>query len=435
MIGSNVKACDWGPPVIAVIGMGAGPDDLGSNALDWIGEAEVLVGGGRHLDLFPDHRGEKILLGSPLSDQLEQIARLAKERRVAVLASGDPLFFGIGSRLSKLVGREHLFIVPNITSVQALCARLCDPWEDVEPVSLHGRNFARGMACILSKLSRGRKIAVFTDHLHTPQWIAQQLIEFGRQACKVVIGEDLGYPSERIRELSPFETVHETFSPLNLVLIVPDGSPADPAERIGGGQVFGFPEEEFEREAGMITKMEVRAVVLAMLRLCPGQVLWDLGAGTGSVSIEAARVAGLKRAFAVEKNDSRYLKLVRNLEKFNATNVEAMCGTASEIADRLPDPDRVFIGGSGDDLEKILEIVSGRLLPGGRVVQTIVLLDTLERVRCFWKNRGFEVSVTQLQVSRSAPTGKDLRLEALNPVFIASVWRMEDVPSSEGHCR
>jgi len=419
----NVKACDWRPPVIAVIGMGAGLGDLGANALDWIGKAEILVGGSRHLELFPDHPGEKIPLRSPLSEHLEEIGDLAKERRTTILSSGDPLFFGIGSRLSKLVGKERLFIVPNITTIQTLCARLCDSWEDIEPVSLHGRNFAKGMEGIRRKLDCGRKIAVFTDPVHTPPWIAEQLIQSGHDACKLIIGEDLGRASERIRQLSLRETVEEIFSPLNLVLVLPDGSQGGLPERVGDFQVFGFPEEAFEREAGMITKMEVRAVVLALLQLCPGQVLWDIGAGTGSISIEASRIAGLKRVFAVEKDESRYRKLLQNLEKFNESAVEAACVTASEIVDRLPHPDRVFIGGSGEDLEKILEIVADRLLPGGRVVQTIVLFDTLERVRSFWRNQGFEISVTQLQVSRSAPTGKDLRLEALNPVFIVSAWR------------
>ena len=426
--GSNLKeAREWKAPVIAVIGMGAGLGDLGSKALEWIGKAEVMIGGKRHLDLFPDYPGEKITLRSPLSEHLVEIGQLAENRRTVILASGDPLFLGIGSRLAKLVGKERLFIVPNITSIQTLCARLCDSWEDIEPVSLHGRNFGKGMAEILHKLSFGRKIAVFTDPVHTPQWISEQLIEYGHHACKVIVGEDLGCPSERIRELVPSEVVSETFSPLNLVLIFPDGSRAGLTDLVGDGQIFGFPEEAFEREAGLITKMEVRAVALAMLRLCPGQVMWDFGAGTGSVSIEAARVAGLKRVFAVEKNESRYLKLLQNLEKFNVSVVDGICGTASEIADRLPDPDRVFIGGSGEDLEKILEIVAERLLPGGRVVQTIVLLSTLEEVRSFWKNRGFEVAITQLQVSRSVPTGEDQRLEALNPVFIASSWRADEI--------
>jgi precorrin-6B C5,15-methyltransferase / cobalt-precorrin-6B C5,C15-methyltransferase len=423
MIVPNAKPSEWKAPVIAVIGMGTGFGDLGATALEWIGEAEILIGSNRHLDLFPDYPGEKVPLKSPLSEHLEEIAHLSKERRTAILASGDPLFFGIGSRLSKLVGKERLSIVPNMTSVQTLCARLCEPWDDIEAISLHGRNFVKGMAEILHKLNRGRKVAIFTDPVHTPQWIARRLIESGLQACKVIIAEDLGCASERVQELRPSAVVNGAFSSLNLVLVFPDESRDGLAGGTEGGQIFGFQEEEFEREAGLITKMEVRAVVLALLQLRPGQVLWDLGAATGSVSIEAARVAGLKRVYAVEKSESRYLKLLQNLAKFNECAVDAIRGTASEVAERLSDPDRVFIGGSGDDLEKILEIVAGRLQPGGRVVQTIVLLNTLEKVRSFWGDRGFEISVTQLQVSRSVPTGKDLRFEALNPVFIASAWR------------
>jgi precorrin-6B C5,15-methyltransferase / cobalt-precorrin-6B C5,C15-methyltransferase len=402
--------------------MGAGLGDLGSNALDWIGEAEILIGGNRHLDLFPDYAGVKIPLRAPLSEQLEQIGQISKEKRTAILASGDPLFFGIGTKLAKSLGKERLFIIPNISSIQTLCARLRDPWEAVEPVSLHGRNHAKGIAAILHKLGLGRKIAVFTDPVHTPPWIAGQLIKAGHHTCKIIVGEDLGCSSERIRELSPAETVNLTFSALNLMLVYPDESRAGISAPVGDGQIFGFPEDAFEREAGMITKMEVRAVALALLRLNPGQVMWDIGAGTGSISIEAARIARLERVFAIEKNESRYLKLLQNLETFHVSAVEASCGTASEIVTRLPDPDRVFIGGSGEDLEKILEIVAGRLLPGGGVVQTVVLLDTLERVRSFWSNRNFEVTITQLQSSRSVPTGKDLRLEALNPVFIVSAW-------------
>ncbi len=194
-------------------------------------------------------------------------------------------------------------------------------------------------------------------------------------------------------------------------------------EHAGLRQVFGFAESEFEREAGLITKMEIRAVALALLRLGPGQILWDVGAGTGSVSIEAARIVPLKRVFAVEKNESRYAKLLENIRNFGASGVEAVRGGAPEALDRLPGPNRVFIGGSGKALRDILDVVSIRLLPGGGVVQTIVLLETLEKVKNFWIDRGFEVSLTQLQVSRSAPMGNDLRLEALNPVFIVSAWQ------------
>jgi precorrin-6Y C5,15-methyltransferase (decarboxylating) len=382
----------------------------------------VLVGGRRHLDLFPEHPGEKVPLESPLSEAVELIGRISRNRRMAVLASGDPLFFGIGGRLSQAFGKERLFFIPNVTSLQVLCARICRPWGDVEAVSMHGRPGAAPIGDIVEKLKRGGKIAVFTDPSHTPAWIAGMLVRSGAPGCEFVVAEDLGGPCEKVSLLPLSEAAAGKFSGLNLVLILPvPRSPADQkSEQV---EIFGFKESEFAHEAGLITKMEVRAVALALLRLGPGQILWDIGAGTGSVSIEASRIAPLGRVFAVEKNESRHAMLLENLEKFGATGIEAVCGGAPEALEGLPDPDRVFIGGSGEALDEILDEVCGRILPGGVVVQTVVLLETLERVRRFWNRSGWEVSVTQLQVSRSVPTGKDLRLEALNPVFIVSSRR------------
>jgi precorrin-6Y C5,15-methyltransferase (decarboxylating) len=392
-------------------------------ALEWIGAAQILAGGRRHLELFPDHAGEKLSLKSPLSESLEEIGRISKTKRTAVLCSGDPLFFGIGRTLADRFGRERLVVIPNVTSVQALCARVCESWDSIEAVSFHGVKGGAGIGGLLDILDRGRTAAVITDPEHKPQWIARELIKSGQCQCKLIIGEDLGTPSEKVGSFSPSDAADEEFSPLNVILIQPAQPVVITDERDKSGRVFGFGEEAFERQAGMITKMEVRAVVLASLQLGQGQVLWDLGAATGSVSVEAARIACLKRVLAVEKNQSRYFKLLQNLEKFGASKVEAVCARASEAIGAFPDPDRVFIGGSGNDLDAILEAVARRLLPDGRVVQTVVLLQTLEKVSSFWKDRDFKLSIVQLQVNRSVLTGKDLRLEALNPVFVVSAWR------------
>ena len=421
---SNVlKPSEWKPPVIAAIGMGTGPQCLGTLVLEWIGAAQILAGGRRHLELFPDHAGEKLSLKSPLSESLEEIGRISKTKRTAVLCSGDPLFFGIGRTLADKFGRERLVVIPNVTSIQTLCARVCESWDSIEAVSFHGLKGGAGIGSLLDILDRGRKAAVVTDPEHKPQWIARELIKSGQCECKLIIGENLGTPSEKVGSFSPSDAAEKEFSPLNVILIQPAQPVVKTDKRDTSGRIFGFGEEAFERQAGMITKMEVRAVVLASLQLGQGQVLWDLGAATGSVSVEAARIARLKRVLAVEKNQSRYLKLLQNLEKFGASKVEAVCARASEAIGAFPDPDRVFIGGSGSDLDAILEAVARRLLPDGRVVQTVVLLQTLEKVSAFWKDRDFKVSIVQLQVNRSVPTGKDLRLEALNPVFVVSAWR------------
>lgn len=419
---SVLKAGDWKPPVIAAVGMGAGPGSLTALAAEWIGAAQVLAGGERQLELFPDHSGEKLPLKSPLSERLEEIARLSDTKRVAVLCSGDPLFFGAGRALADRFGRERLVIIPGVTSVQTLCARICESWDSVETMSFHGAKGAAGIDRLIDILDGGRKAAVITDPKHNPQWIARELMESGRRECRLIIGEDLGTPSERVRSLSPSDAAGGEFSPLSVIFVQPAGTVEKPADRGRRGRIFGFGEEAFEREAGMITKMEVRAVALALLRLEHGQVLWDLGAATGSISVEASRIARLK-VFAVEKDPSRHSGLLRNLEKFGAREVEAVCSKASDAIGAFPDPDRVFIGGSGDEIDRILEAVSHRLLPGGRVIQTAVLLQTIEKVTAFWRRKDFETSIVQLQVNRSVPSGKALRLEALNPVFIVSAWR------------
>ena len=427
---------EWRPPTLLLIGMGMGRDDLSPKVLRWLERAEVLAGGKRHLDSFQEFRGEKIPLASTLEKFIEHLDHLSRERRTAVLASGDPFYFGIGRRLVRALGRERIIAFVNITSVQALFARLGEGWEAVEVLSLHGGSRSLQPADWLRTVRSSATVALFTDPQHHPGWIAQQLLDAGMAERSLIVAEDLGLPTENIERLSLEETRNRSFSPLNLVVI----TAADPAVDSGNstgtagwkacststaGQsfpVFGLPESAFEHEAGMITKMEIRAVVLAHLQLRPGLIMWDLGAGSGSVSIEAARLAPLQQVIAVEKNRGRFEALRQNVKNLGGPEAQVVFGSAGDVIDQLPDPDRVFIGGSGDELPGLLERVAQRLRPGGRVVQTVVSLDTLDTVRSFWRGKPSEISITQLQVNRSTAISESLRFEALNPVFVVSVW-------------
>ncbi len=414
----------WQPPLVVLAGLGMTRDDLSLRALRWIERAEVLVGGSRHLQEFPEHPGEKIRLEAPLDQTLKRVEEISRQRRTLLLASGDPLFYGIGRRLVDFLGKERLFVLPNITAVQYLLARLAEPWEDVKVISLHGRGEAAESRQWLRELRIHSKIALYTDPHHTPAMVARQLLEVGLSDRLLVVGEDLGLPSERIRFLSLQEAQSEEFSPLNLVLVLP----ARDSTRANGWSewpALGLAEQAFQHQAGLITKMEIRAVVLANLQLKSDLVFWDLGAGSGSVSIEAARLVPLRKAVAVEKNADRYKDLVENLARFGCAEILPLCGNASDVLNELPDPDRVFIGGAGEDLLLVLNHIIERLRPGGRIVQTVVTLDTLQKVNEFWRDKPFEVAVTQLQINRSAPILNTLRLEALNPVFIVTVWRKE----------
>lgn len=417
---------EWEPPLVLLVGMGMSRENLSLAALQAIERAEVLAGGERHLSEFQGLRASKVPIRSDLEGVLSHIADLSREKRTAVLASGDPLFYGIGSRLISVLGRDRVLVLPNITTVQALFARLGEPWEDVRVVSLHGRDQRIATSRLMQAVGRHSRVTVFTDPRHTPGWIARTILEAGVTDRSMVVAEDLGLPTELLRRFRLEEVPNQGFSPLNIVTVFPPEGGFTSGILDGHGPIFGFPEEEFHHQGGLITKMEVRAVVLAQLRLCSGQTLWDLGAGSGSVSIEAARIAPDGHVFAVEREEARFRDLTNNARRFGCFEVSPVHGSASMVIDGLPDPDRVFIGGGGNELEAILEKVALRLRPGGRVVQTAVALDTLDRARNFWRKLPFEMCVTQLQISRSAPIAGSIRLDALNPVFVITAWRKGD---------
>jgi len=410
---------------VQVVGLGMSPDDLTPRALKVIREAQVLVGGRRLLSYFPDHPAQKIPLGKDVEGALGQLPALAADLRVVVLASGDPNFYGVGPLVLKLLGPEQVVVHPNITAVQAACARLKMAWQDASVVSLHGRSFQP----LAASLSRGPdRVLVYTDPEHTPGAIARWLLARGQEEARLCVLEDLGQATERLTWLSPREALEQEFSPLNLVVILPGArqhpQAATPSEAGGLGHLhLGLPEEALARQGGLITKAEVRAVVLAKLALTPGLTLWDLGAGCGSVSLEASLLLPGGRIIAVEQDQDRAAQIRANRAKFGVTNLEVVWGRAPACLADLPVPQRVFIGGGGRDLGEILPAVLGRLEPGdGRVVLTATLLNTLERARGVLAAAGWQMEVTLLQVSRSRPLADGAYMQAQNPVWIVSGW-------------
>ncbi len=415
---------NWKPPLVVLVGMGMGPDDLGTEARGWVSAAEVLAGGARHLESFPLHQGERIPFKGTLATALDRIRDISSRKLTVVLCSGDPFFFSIGSHLAERVGKENVLALPNVTSLQVFFSRLGEPWENVKVWSLHGREPWIEPGAWLSRLSLAPVHAFFTDPEHSPAWIARQMIEARCTGWTMAVAEDLGTPTERVRTLPLPEAAEMAFSSLNMVALfsvdTPDPHPA--CEASYSYPMLGLPESAFRHEAGLITKMEIRVVSLAHLQLLPEQVLWDVGAGSGSVAVEAARLVPSVQVYAVEKEPRRFEDIQENIRRHDCRRrVHALYGAAPGAFRSFPDPDRVFIGGSGENLMEILEAVAARLRPAGRVVQTMVSLDNLAATRSFWCRKGFAMEVGQVQVSRGVPIGKGMRLEALNPVFILVV--------------
>jgi len=264
----------------------------------------------------------------------------------------------------------------------------------------------------------GHRVGVTTDRSFHPAEIARNLIACGVENYSMVVFEDLGLPSERIRSFEDLSRVAgESFSALSFVLL----------ERLGPAElppILGLHDDEVLHEHGLITKPEVRAVGLSLLRIEPGHVVWDLGAGSGAVAVEASRMAREGMVFAVEQNTERVERIRDNVRRAGAYVVEAVHGTMPGCLEGLPEPDRVFLGG-GAGGTGVLETVLKRLGPGGRLVIHVVLLGSLERARNLLEISGWSPGVTQVQIQRSRPLGGDLRLEARNPVFVLSADKPE----------
>jgi precorrin-6Y C5,15-methyltransferase (decarboxylating) len=399
----------WIPPLIAVVGIGTGVRTSSMEALRWIQRAEVLVGGIRHLDFFPDHPGERIPIRGPLEAVLDAVDAASARRRVAVLASGDPLFYGIGRSLSARFSRDRLHFIPGPTSVQALCAALGRSWDDVQVFSLHGR--APSLAWMWF-LRQGHTLAFLTDKEHPPRWIAARLHQAGFEDDGFCVGEDLGLPSERISVWTPEEASGKDFSSLNVVLVTP---------RSQGKVRPGVDDASFLHREGLITKKEVRSVALCLLRLAPGHVFWDLGAGSGAVSVEAALLCPLKSVWAVEKVRERAADIRANARRFRCGEIQVVVDDALQAVSSMPAPDRVFVGGSGGTLSPLLHAIWARLPAFGRVVVSAVTVHTLAELEAFAALEKVRLEAVQVQVSRGVPIGSSLRFEALNPIFLCAL--------------
>jgi precorrin-6B C5,15-methyltransferase / cobalt-precorrin-6B C5,C15-methyltransferase len=396
---------------VQVVGLGMSPQDLTPKASEIIRAAQVLVGGRRLLDYFPDHPATKIPLGKDPEETLKQLPALAAAQRVVVLASGDPNFYGIGPLAVKVLGADQVVLHPNLTAVQAACARLQMPWQDARLLSLHGRTWEP----LHAALGHSGPLIIYTDPVHTPAAIARFLLDRGLAKSRLCVAEDLGQDTERLTWLNLAEAEKREFSPLNLVVLLPEpdeaGSPDSPLH-------LGLPEAALAHQAGLITKSEVRAVVLAKLKLLPGQILWDIGAGCGSVGLEASLLIPGGRIFAVERHPERAAQITANRDKFGVPNLEVICAPAPACLANLPDPQRVFVGGGGPEVGAIVQEALRRLTPGGRLVVTAALLETLETVRQVLQKAGWDAEVVQLQVSRSHSLAGGTALQALNPVWI-----------------
>lgn len=396
---------------VHVVGIGLGPEDLTEKHREIIRQSDILVGGRRHLGYFKDYPGERLLIAGDVQKVFKQINDRMQNSRVVVIASGDPNFFGIGPSLVEYLGEDNVVIHPNISVAAAAFSRIKLSWHDAVVVSLHGGKSEKE---VLDAIIKKDKVAVFTDSKRTPAWLACKLIEINQDNLRVCIFENLGSSNEHFAWYSPREVAGKKFAALNIVIIIRAGNQL----RQMPVAYFGMPEDAYVHEKGLITKAEVRAVAIARLRLFPHHVLWDLGGGSGSVSIEASLLVKDGMVICVEKRPERVEQIKRNIKQFQVTNVRVMHSHLPEGLKDLPWPDRIFIGGGGEDITGIIEMAGSYLRGGGTMVINTVLINRLEKITGVLKKMNFETEIVHVQIGRGKEMSYGVRMEALNPVWI-----------------
>ena len=394
---------------IYVIGTGVeGEEGFSQRVLDLIGKAEILMGTASQLELFRDSTAEKRVIGETLGEYVEELKKTG--RRVVILASGDPLFFGIGRYLLRNLPEKRLEFVPNVSFVQYAFAKIKEPWDDAVFVPTQGRNIKN----VVDRIVANDKAAVLTDETNTPAAIAAEMIERGRDGYRAFLCENLGTTQERIVDSSVRGLLEIPAAPLNVLILIKE------YEAAGEGYIptLGIPDEEFAGVKKQMTREEVRVITLGKLKLRHDMTLWDVGAGSGSISIEADHLLPNGRIFAIERNPQCLPFLKENLQKFNVRNVVPINGEAPRCLEDLPDPDRVFIGGSGGNLWEILSGIDARLSPSGRIVLNATTLDTLTATTEFFDNAGYQVEVTAVNIARTRPFTDYKMFEAYDPVYV-----------------
>ncbi|HLM65552.1 MAG TPA: precorrin-6y C5,15-methyltransferase (decarboxylating) subunit CbiE [Acidimicrobiales bacterium] len=418
---------------IAVVGLlGGVPYGAGAEAA--LAAADVVVGSPRQLEETVVPPGaELVLLRGPLDDVLATVdERSSLGARVCVLASGDPGFFGIVRALGARIGPGRFAVHPAPSSVAMAFARLGLPWDDATVVSAHGRSLADAVAAIVAAGAAapagvagavggaGAKVAVLTAPDTPPEALGRALLAAPLDrpdAWSVAVVAHIGGPDEQLLRTDLPGLAAGRFSPMAVVVLLgaapsPAASTASLTWSAGGargGPAFGRPEEAFDHRDGMITKAEVRAVALAKLALPATGVLWDVGAGSGSVGVECAALAPGLTVLAIERDPAQAERVRANARAHGAT-VTVVEGEAPDALAGLPDPDRVFVGGGGID---VLDAAVARLRTGGTVVATYAIV---ERALAARERLG---AMVQLSVARAAPIGVlGVRLVPENPVFL-----------------
>ena len=405
---------------VHIVGIGDdGVDGMTAQARRLVEAADLLLGPGTCAPLLPAPLRSRLEAAAGLEDLVERI-EAAGSKRVVVLASGDPLFYGTARYVCGKLGKDRFEVVPHVSSMQLAFARVKESWEDAFLANLSGQSIER----VIDKVRSAETVGLFTSEQWPPSAVARALLDEGIDSFQAYVCENLGSPDERVTQGTLADIANDSFGPLNVMILVRKARAAEPGQ--AGSRLFGNADECFLQsrpKRGLLTPAEVRSLALAELSLRSTSVVWDVGAGSGSVGLEAARIArdGVVHAIEMDPDDHQLIR--ENARRFGVTNLQPVLGRAPEAWATLPDPDAIYVGGSGRDVAMLVEQAWQRLKAGGRLVTACNSIENLAAVHALLRARSGDAAYWMVNIARGIEQMDRIRFEAINPIFLIAATK------------
>ncbi|RLS75950.1 MAG: precorrin-6y C5,15-methyltransferase (decarboxylating) subunit CbiE [Planctomycetota bacterium] len=382
--------------------------------------ADILVGPQSCGPLLPDALRPRLQPAGNLEELVERI-EAGGAKRIVVLASGDPLFYGTARYVCAKLGKDRFEVVPHVSSMQLAFARVKESWEEAFLANLSGQSIER----VVDRVRGSDTVGLFTSEQWPPAAVARALLDEGVDQFQAYVCENLGSPDERVTQGSLADIAKESFGPLNVMILVRKArAAAKPGQ--AGTRLFGNPDECFLQsrpKRGLLTPAEVRSMALAEMSLTPTSVVWDVGAGSGSVGLEAARIAQQGTVHAIEMDPDDHQLIRENARLFGVANLNPVLGRAPEAWEAIPDPDAIYVGGSGREASMLVERAWERLKPGGRLVTACNSIENLAAVHALLRSRSGDAAYWMVNVARGVEQLDRIRFEAINPTFLIAATK------------
>lgn len=405
------------PQKVHIVGIGDdGLDGLSSAAQQLIRDAELLIGAERALKAIPIGKAQRLEMGGDLDAVVSRVAA-APTQKIVMLATGDPLFYGTARYLTDRLGKDRFEVVPHVSSMQLAFARVKETWDEAYLTSLASQTLEH----VVEKIRVAEKVGLFTSESASPATLAQALIDRHLDYFTAYVCENLGSPDERVTQGELREIAEQSFGPLNVMILIRKPDVPDRPTSMVGTRLFGNPDEAFlqsQPKRGLLTRSEVRAIALAEMDIGPSSIVWDVGAGSGSVAIEAARIAASGKVFAIEMDPADHGLIIANAERFAVTNLVPVLGQAPDAWEKLPDPNAVFVGGSGRQVSHIVELAYQRLRPQGHIVASVSSIENLHAVQQVLQRVAGDAAVWMISIARGVQQFDRTTFEAMHPTFL-----------------